>query len=392
MITFDFHKVRIPFRFSYGHAKKRHSELEAIIVIATDSDGVQGYGEAVPRTYVTGETCESILHIAPTLTRQALAGGEDQAAVQHCLGEIANQPSDTVPSCALCAIDTALLCLEANRQGTSVAKMLGGELPCELVYSASIGLGNKAAMLATLLSYRAAGIQHFKVKVGGESDFRRIKWIRRILGADITLFADANAKWGREEAVRNIEQLAKLGVWALEEPLRTADPPETIHGFLNRRLVLDDEHWKTYQWLRDRSAIPLIADESLICPQTARNIIDYKAFDILNVRLSKCGGTHLSGEMIQIARTAGLGFSCCAMVGETAILATVGSHFATAFADHKLVQGHSHRVLHRTRFVRGEPAMKRGGKLRVEQVSGLGLQLDTDGLEKVTVSHERITT
>ncbi|HIF34431.1 MAG: enolase C-terminal domain-like protein [Pirellulaceae bacterium] len=392
MITFDFHKVRIPFRFSYGHAKKRHSELEAIIVIATDSDGVQGYGEAVPRTYVTGETCESILHIAPTLARQALAGGEDQAAVQHCLGEIANQPSDTVPSCALCAIDTALLCLEANRQGTSVAKMLGGELPCELVYSASIGLGNKAAMLATLLSYRAAGIQHFKVKVGGESDFRRIKWIRRILGADITLFADANAKWGREEAVRNIEQLAKLGVWALEEPLRTADPPETIHGFLNRRLVLDDEHWKTYQWLRDRSAIPLIADESLICPQTARNIIDYKAFDILNVRLSKCGGTHLSGEMIQIARTAGLGFSCCAMVGETAILATVGSHFATAFADHKLVQGHSHRVLHRTRFVRGEPAMKRGGKLRVEQVSGLGLQLDTDGLEKVTVSHERITT
>jgi L-alanine-DL-glutamate epimerase-like enolase superfamily enzyme len=113
---------------------------------------------------------------------------------------------------------------------------------------------------------------------------------------------------GREEAVRNIEQLAKLGVWAIEEPLRKADPPETIHGFLNRRLVLDDEHWKTYQWLRDRSAIPLIADENLICPQTARNIIDYKAFDILNVRLSKCGGTHLSGEVIQIARPRVLDF------------------------------------------------------------------------------------
>jgi L-alanine-DL-glutamate epimerase-like enolase superfamily enzyme len=77
---------------------------------------------------------------------------------------------------------------------------------------------------------------------------------------------------------------------------------------LNRRLVLDDEHWKTYQWLRDRSAIPLIADENLICPQTARNIIDYKAFDILNVRLSKCGGTHLSGEVIQIARPRVLDF------------------------------------------------------------------------------------
>lgn len=391
LITFDIHKVRIPFRFSYGHAKKRHRDLEAIIVIATDSDGVQGYGEAVPRTYVTGETCDSILHVAPTIARQVLEGGEDRRSIDRCLGEIADQWNDTVPSCALCAIDSALVCLEANRQDISVAQLLGADLPVDLMYSASIGLGNKLKMLATLLAYRAAGITRFKVKVGGEDDFRRIKWIRRILGGDITLFADANAQWGREEAARNIEQLAKLGVWAIEEPLRTREPQQNTDGVWNRRLVLDDEHWKTYQWLRDRAAIPLIADESLICPHTARTIVNYKAFDILNIRLSKCGGTHLSGNMIILARKTGLEFSCCAMVGETAILATIGSHFATAFFDHKLVQGHSHRVLHRSRFVRGEPVMKRGGKLRVEEVSGLGLKLNTIGLEKVTVSHKRIT-
>ena len=51
--------ARLPFRFSFGHALAARRESTNVYVKLTLDDGTIGFGEGVPREYVTGETVES---------------------------------------------------------------------------------------------------------------------------------------------------------------------------------------------------------------------------------------------------------------------------------------------------------------------------------------------
>lgn len=338
---------------------------------------------------MTGETCESVMDAMPSLLEAASIENSSPDVIQQQRLETANAWNGGFPSCAWCAMDTALHDLFAIQKGQSCAAWLGAESFKPLVYSASIGISKPAKLLATLLVYRALGLKHFKVKVGDAEDIERIRFIRRFLGRDVELFADANAHWDRESAVRHIERLQAHGVWAIEEPLRSAEPQPTRLGGFDRFRVLTDQHYHDYRWLRERSPLPLIADESLICLQTAKRIIAHQAFDILNVRLSKCGGPWVSTSIVELARDNGLRFAFGAMVGETPILASAGAHFAALHRDHLYVQGFSHRLLHGQRFAHGEPSIHRGGRLEIDDSkSGLGLNIDAKSLDALTIRRE----
>src|SRR5262245_33714825 len=55
--------VRIPLRKAIKHASHTRTETENIVVRCTLDDGTIGYGEGVPREYVTGETAESTIEL-----------------------------------------------------------------------------------------------------------------------------------------------------------------------------------------------------------------------------------------------------------------------------------------------------------------------------------------
>ena len=95
----------------------------------------------------------------------------------------------------------------------------------------------------------------------------------------------------------------------------------------------------------------------------------------------------MSTAIVELARASQLRFALGAMVGETPILATAGAHFAALHRDHLYVQGFSHRLLHRRRFVSGEPAIRRGGKLEIDGIrEGLGLQVNEQSLDALTIN------
>ena len=50
--------VRLPFRFSFGHALATRRSSTNLFVKVALSDGTTGFGEGVPREYVTGETID----------------------------------------------------------------------------------------------------------------------------------------------------------------------------------------------------------------------------------------------------------------------------------------------------------------------------------------------
>ena len=63
--------VRIPLRRPIKHASFRRTETENLVVRCALEDGTVGWGEGVPREYVTGETIDTTLDL---LRRSDLAG------------------------------------------------------------------------------------------------------------------------------------------------------------------------------------------------------------------------------------------------------------------------------------------------------------------------------
>lgn len=72
---------------------------------------------------------------------------------------------------------------------------------------------------------RAAGWRAMKMKVGGpiEEDVRRAEIIRSILGPDGLLMMDANQVWDVDEAIANMDQLARADPYWIEEPTHSDD-------------------------------------------------------------------------------------------------------------------------------------------------------------------------
>ena len=75
------HLVELPFRFRFGHALASRASSVNLIVVVQLADGSVGYGEGVPREYVTGETPDGALarvtdEYGPALLARDAAGQE----------------------------------------------------------------------------------------------------------------------------------------------------------------------------------------------------------------------------------------------------------------------------------------------------------------------------
>src|SRR5438128_1978547 len=74
------YQLQIPFRQSFRHALQSREESDAVIVRVRDHDGCTGYGEGLPRPYVTGEDTASMIsriqsHLAPRILSADLTPG-----------------------------------------------------------------------------------------------------------------------------------------------------------------------------------------------------------------------------------------------------------------------------------------------------------------------------
>ena len=147
--------------------------------------------------------------------------------------------------------------------------------------------------------FKGIGMQHIKIKVGKTESFERVEAVRKALGEDAVLRVDANSAWSLDEASTILKSLEPLNVAACEEPLEA-------------------RRWTELATLRTRTTIPLMADETLVSDADATQLIQHKAIDIFNIRLSKCGGIGPSLALAQIEGTRPV-LPLGAHVGETAI-------------------------------------------------------------------------
>ena len=120
-----------------------------------------------------------------------------------------------------------------------------------------------------------------KIKMGKDNDEEIMAAVRSV--TDKTLRVDANEGWkDKETALRKIEWLAKNGVDLVEQPM----PAEMI---------------EETAWVRERSPIPIIADEAV---KSSRDIPRLAgAYDGINIKIDKAGGLQEALRMIWMARS-----------------------------------------------------------------------------------------
>ena len=274
-----FSPYTLALKHAFGIAGGSRTTTPAMLV-ELERDGVVGYGEAAMPPYL-GESqtgAAAFFAAAAPLLRDVA----DPFQLEEILPAIdALAPGNTA---AKAALDIALHDWIGKKLGAPWHRLWGLDPKKAPVTSFTIGLD--AAEIVRQKTREAAPYKIIKVKLGRDAatDRMMIDTIREVTDKPITV--DANQGWkDRSTALAMIEWLATRRVDFIEQPM----PKEQI----------DDT-----AWLRERSPLPLIADESV---QRLADVVKARGvFDGINLKLMKCTGLREAHKMILLARALGL--------------------------------------------------------------------------------------
>lgn len=376
--------LRIPFVESFSHSTQAARQYsDSIIVRLKADDGSMGYGEGVARPYVTGETVESALsqitnRLLPVVLGQKFAElrpGPDSFASLVALDE--SLPSDEASGpliawhAARCAVETALIDCLLVRQKLSLADLLPPVRP-SVVYSGIITSGSTERGVQHARFFKLFGIRQMKLKIDGSETRQRVAAVRETVGPDVSLRLDANGAYEPDEATDILNQLAPFEIAAVEQPVRRGQVADLLS-------------------IKERTAVPLMVDESLVTESDALALIEASACDYFNLRLSKCGGITRTLKLARLAERAGLRIQLGSHVGETAILSAAGRHVAAHLNQLSFVEGSYGHLLLVEDVARDPINFGHGGRAPLLRGDGLGVRVREEVLCKYaqTVIYQR---
>jgi L-alanine-DL-glutamate epimerase-like enolase superfamily enzyme len=309
-----------------------------------DGSGVEGWGEAAANAYY-GETAETVVALLPRY-EQALndSAGENDDVLALERAESAVERAAGRNPAARAAVSAALHDLAGRRLGIPVWQLWGLDAAMP-VSSFTIGMDEPAAMLQRL--EEAASFPVIKVKVGSPADRHVLELIRKH-APDRTIRIDANTGWSVKQAVALLPVLEDLGIELIEQPFKADD--------------ID-----SFRILRERSAIPVIADESCRTAADIPRLVG--AVDGINIKLEKCGSLREAVRMVHVARAHHLqvmvGCMLCTTLGIAAAMQIA------PLVDWTDLDG---AMLLRADPFRG-PSLSRDGSLALNAEAGLGVTL-----------------
>jgi L-Ala-D/L-Glu epimerase len=273
-------ELAAPFRIS-GFVFERQE-----IVVVTLSDGaLRGRGEA-SGVYYLGDDAKKMV-AAIEAQRSQIERGIDRESLQHLLP----------PGGARNAVDCALWELDAARSGRSVWQLAGLRAANPLVTTFTLGADSPVVMAEGARKYSHA--RALKLKWTGEPDLdiARIRAVRTARPG-VWIGVDANQGYDIANLDRLIPALVDANVSLLEQPLargREAD----LQGFM--------------------SPVPIAADESALSLADVPGLVG--RFQVINIKLDKCGGLTEALAIAAKARELGLKVMVGNMVGTSLAMA-----------------------------------------------------------------------
>ena len=317
IVKIDLYHFNKPFTLEFNSSQASRTSADSVIVRLDFKNGISGYGESAPRTYVTGENCSTVSTLikdcfSPLLFSCEINTLEDvESALTELESECRSRDISHYNS-ALGAIDTALLDALGKFQKLHVTNFLGSTVRNTVPYSISIPFLPVQKIQELLFQViELSSAKYVKVLVGEDQNenIERVSLVRSLFGNDADIRLENNGKWTFKQAISNLDKLQKFNITAVEQPLAKDD----IEGL--RRL-------------KEAAGVPIIVDESMCSLSDARKLIEAEACDILNIKISKCGGLLRSKWIAEFAKSRNILCQLGAHVGETQILGEAGKAFA----------------------------------------------------------------
>jgi L-alanine-DL-glutamate epimerase-like enolase superfamily enzyme len=299
--------LKEPFTISLGTM----TAAENVLVRIHTAGGLVGLGECSPFVFIDGQTQGMVFDLARDVAKVLV--GKDALAVDARLAEIerAAPGNPTMKS----AYDMALFDLLGKAAGLPLYVLLGGGGQQQLHTDLTISINTPEVMARKARELLDRGFTKVKTKVGRttEQDVASISAIRKAVGPGVPIQVDANQGWDVPTAVRTLEALAEYDVLYCEEPIRRGD-------------------LEALRYVRERSPIPIMADESVFDHKDAFRIAANGAADYFNIKLSKSGGIANAIRINAIAEAAAMKCQVGCMQ-ETRLALTALAHVAAAKAN-----------------------------------------------------------
>jgi L-alanine-DL-glutamate epimerase-like enolase superfamily enzyme len=383
--------VDLPFRTTFRHAAAaRHSSGSLFLRVRLDN-GVEGWGECLPRPYVSGESREGTFALLRDAILPALLGHEFQALsdvaafLEKCDGKA---PPDWVESrvpqsSAWCSVDLALI--DAFGRASAEQAWVGAagkEAPAphgldRHRYSGVASADRGWRFAVSLLKMRAYRFPHVKLKTEGDGAIGAATMARRLLGRGVDLRIDANMAWGVKQALDIIHELGGIGIECFEQPIAADD----LDGLAQ---------------LVRQSSSTIVVDEGLTDRESLQTLIRRRACTGVNVRISKCGGLIGAHARCREALDAGLMLQIGCQVGESSLLSsahvTLLSALASSSPGVRYAEGCFGRHLLREDPFSPSIQFRYGGRPpHPPGAPGLGVRVDQGMLERWTVERTYVS-
>jgi L-alanine-DL-glutamate epimerase-like enolase superfamily enzyme len=272
--------LRAPFRIS-GYT---FTEIP-VVVVTLRSGSLVGRGEAAG-VYYFKDTPDQI---AATLEKHR---GEIERGIDRY------ELLDVLPrGGARNAVDCALWDLEAKLAGKSVWQLAGLSQVSPRVTTFTLGADEPAVVGRRALEFPHARALKLKLDGNVDADKERVRLVRQAR-RDVWLGVDANQGFSVESLQAAMPTFIEAGVQLIEQPLP-----------LGREAELENF----------KSSIPLAADESV------QGVADIAAlvgrFQVVNIKLDKCGGLTEALQMVSEARRLDLNVMVGNMIGTSLAMA-----------------------------------------------------------------------
>lgn len=275
-LNLSFEPYELKLRHAFNLARNQRTTTPDVQV-QIEYDGVVGYGEASMPPYL-GESVESVCKFLNSLD---LAQFTDPFRIE----DIHAYMESVAPNnrAAKASVDIALHDLTGKIMGQPWYKIWGLNPDNAPNTSYTISYDADPAEMNAKID-ETAPFKVVKIKMGLDHDKEITEAFRRRF--DTPICVDANQGWtDKQKALDMCNWLAERGCLFVEQPM-------------------PKEMFEETAWLRERSPLPIIADEYLQRLPDVRRAAE--AYDGINIKLMKSTGMHEAYQMATLARALGM--------------------------------------------------------------------------------------
>lgn len=360
--------LAIPNKEPYYWAGGCNLGINSVIVEVETDEGIVGIGEACGDRSV-----EAIVGIVRSA--ESVLVGESVFDVESFLRRFYKQAKwddmRRFAHQAVAGVEMAMWDAIGKACNQPVHRLLGGALNPTLNHFGFLqgDEPKKLADDATKLVEAGFDVLYMKVGRGRARDIACVGAVRAAVGGDTRLRVDVNQAWQVAEAIQMLQRLAEFDIDFVEQPV----------------------HWPDLDGMaRIRAAVPMpiAIDQGCFTDYEALSIIEHRAADVLVVGLHETGGLLGLKKVAAVAEAGGLPVCNHGTSGDTGIttlanlqvFATIGNQTA----GHQVM----HQLLEQDVIVEGTLTFE-GGNLTVPERPGLGIELDTDAVERYARHYEK---